>query len=77
MENWIRNNLKIIKPFPFTDEEYIVIDEKRSLLLSMFLDFVKGEELPLTVEKLKSIDPNNERGWFEYFELWEEQGILN
>ena len=77
MEAWIREHFDIEKPFPYETEEYIVVDEKTSLYLPMFLDYVAGLETPLTVEKLKAVDPEDSRGWFAYFDKWKTEGILN
>ena len=79
MEDWIRENLNVIVPFPYDKEEFIsfMYNGRQTMIwLPSFLNYVKGLETPLTYEKLIFVDELDKYGWHPFFEEWKKQGLI-
>jgi len=78
MLEWLYEKFEIVnlgdgkQGFAFQLEDYKVV-----LPVDLFLQYCDGLNTPPTVAELKSVDPENTKGWHLYFDAWKEQGILN
>lgn len=82
MEKWIKERFNIEKPYDYNNDEseYISFsyNERQTMIpLRIFLDYCKGLEAPLTVDKLKTIDEGDKIGWHPFFDSWKVQGLIS
>lgn len=78
MEIWIKNNFNVEKDYYGEKRMYFTFEGKlMSMNYDFFIDYTSKVEIPVTLQKLKNIDPKDKIGWHLIFEEWDKQGKFN